>query len=172
MVYLMPSNMPLGWWRELLSISRARNAQVAGLSVYRVLSAPNSTASNPTDPWRPPTYLVRWQIPPRGMGAAGGWGAEGLMTRWPSSYCLFKLHWWEGDDNRGCLGIFPLSGWLGRNRCLNGTNIWMWVFKWGYKTQEKEQLQVVELGRRSWLDPAPDKALKSPTHLFVNHLPI
>ena len=96
------------------------------------------------------------------MGAAADRGAGGLMIRWPSSYCLFSLHWWEGDDNRACLGVFPLSSWLGRNRCLNGRNIQVWVFKWGYKTQEKEQLEVVDLGSRRWLDLAPDKASKSP----------
>lgn len=93
------------------------------------------------------------------------------MMKWPSSCCLFKLHWWEG----ACLGFFPLSSWLNWNRCLNSRNIWMWVFKWGYKPQEKEQLQVADLEYRSWLELAQNKFLKKKhpfTCLFIDHLSI
>lgn len=93
------------------------------------------------------------------------WGAEGLMMKGPSPCCLFKLHWWEGGGIRACFGFFPLSSWLSWNRCLNSRNIWMWVFKWGYKPQEKEQLQVADLEYRSWLEPATRWMSKKPHSL-------
>lgn len=132
------------------------------------LSPKEFQAPTPTDPWRPPAHLLLG-----GESYSESWGSRRLRDRRPHDEVAYFLLPLEvalvgGGGNRTCLGVFLLSGWLGWNRCLNGRNIWMWVFKRGYKTQEKEQLQVAYLGYRSWLEPA--QSSKKP-HSFV-HLSI
>lgn len=140
--------------------------------LWSTLSPIGFQVHNPTDIWRLPTSLVRYRILLRESEAVGHWQAEGLME-WPDSCRLFKVYWWEEGGIRASLVFFPLSSWLGWNRCLNSKNIWVWVFKWGYKTQEKEQLQVADLGYTSWWEPARDEVLKSSIHCsLINSLSI